>query len=199
MFIIFTATSICAISSVDCLKGLISLQRTIINKENILYGLEYADISVIPYKLISLFYIGLILILVSSLVSFSKLNKIKSLIVVILPFVSSICVLITHDYIWFLILINLYLLIKILSELKIKDKVKTTANIIAVLTFLINLIQLIKHLQLTFAPSDVLTFQTTLLETSDITLKVIWLWFIPYIILLIQDIITTCKSKKTFN
>ena len=196
---ILTATSICSISSVDCLKGFFPLQRAIINSEDILYGLEHVDINLLSYNLVPLFYVGLMLIITSSIVSFSKSNKMKSIIIVALSFISPIFVLITHNYIWFLILMNLYLLIKLLSDFKIKYKIKIITYIIAFATFVINLAQAIKHLRLTFNLSDVSAFYTTLVDTSDITLKVIYMWLIPYTILLIQDIITTHKYSRTVN
>ena len=197
--VILTATSICAISSVDCLKGFLPLQRTVINKKEVLYGLEHGDINLMPYNLIPLFYIGLILILISSIVNFSKSNKMKSITIVALSFIPPIFVLITHNYIWFLILMNLYLLIKLLSDFKIKDKIKIVTHIIAFATFVINLVQAIKHLRLTFSPSDISVFYTTLVYTSDITLKVIYLWLIPYTIPLTQDIKTTHKTTRTVD
>lgn len=196
---ILTATSICSISSVDCLKGFLPLQRAIINSEDILYGLLHIDINLLSYNLVPLFYVGLMLIITSSIVSFSKSNKMKSIIIVALSFISPIFVLITHNYIWFLILMNLYLLIKLLSDFKIKYKIKIVTYIIAFTTFVINLTQAIKHLRLTFNLSDVSAFYTTLVDTSDITLKVIYMWLIPYTILLIQDIITIHKSKRTVD
>lgn len=197
--VILTATSICSISSVDCLKGFFPLQRAIINNEDILYGLLHVDINLLSYNLVPLFYVGLMLIITSSIVSFSKSNKMKSIIIVALSFISPIFVLITHNYIWFLILMNLYLLIKLLSDFKIKYKIKIVTYIIAFATFVINLAQAIKHLRLTFNISDVSAFYTTLVNTSDITLKVIYMWLIPYTILLIQDIITTHKTTRTVN
>lgn len=196
---IFFAISLCGISSVDCLKGFIPMQDSIINSSNFLYGLQHGDMSALPYKLIPLFYIAIIIILISSIVNFSKSNKIKNSIIIMLSVIPSIYVLTIHNYVWFLILINLYLLIKILSDFEIKDKIKIVSSIIALATFVINLIQLIKHLRLTFSPSDVSVFYATLIDTSDITLKVICIWLIPYTILLIQDIIITHKSKRTVN
>lgn len=175
------------------------MQDSIINSSNFLYGLQHGDMSALPYKLIPLFYIAIIIILISSIVNFSKSNKIKNSIIIMLSVIPSIYVLTIHNYVWFLILINLYLLIKILSDFEIKDKIKIVSSIIALATFVINLIQLIKHLRLTFSPSDVSVFYATLIDTSDITLKVICIWLIPYTILLIQDIIITHKSKRTVN
>lgn len=197
--VILIAISICGISSIDCLKGFFPLQRALINSEDILYGLEHGDINFLPMGLVQLFYTGNAFILLSGIIRFSKTNKIKGVIITILSFIPTMFVLITHNYIWFLVLTNLYLFINLLVDFALKDKINILSNILAFVITTTSIIQLIKHLQLTFNSSDISTFQVNLIKTSTITLNVIWLWLIPYIILLIKDIIITCKSYRTAN
>ena len=80
-----------------------------------------------------------------------------------------------------------------------KDKVIIIGNVIGIIISVLNLVQLLQHLQLTFNPIDIQTFQMELIELSDITLKIFTLWLIPYTILLIKDIVTTHKSSRTVN
>ncbi len=194
--VIFFAISICGVSSVDCLKGYFPIQDTIIDSSNVINAIQHGDMNVLPYKLIPLFYIAIVLILVSSIVTFSKSNKIKNSIIVILSFISSIFVLITHNYIWFLILINLYMILFILFDLTMKNKVNICASIIAILITILNVIQLICHMNLEFNPSNIPYFEEKLIYLSGITLKFLLLWIIPFTILLVNDIITTTKQHK---
>ncbi len=110
--------------------------------------------------------------LISSIVNFSKSNKIKNSIIVIFSFIPSIFVLITHNYIWFLILLNLYMILFILFDLTMKNKVNICASIIVIIAAILNIIQLIRHLNLEFNPSNILYFEKNLINLSGITLKI---------------------------
>lgn len=199
LFIILIAVSICATSSLDYIKGLIPIQNTIINNVENLDAIMHLKIKVLPYKLNSLFYIAIVLIVVSGIVNFSKSNKIKNSIIVILSFIPSIFVLITHNYIWFLILLNLYMILFLLFNFTIKSKVNICANIIAIIITILNVTQLIRHLNLEFNPSNLRYFEKNLIDLSGITLKFLLLWFIPFTILLINDTITTLKQHKNYH
>jgi len=194
--VIFFVISICGISSVDCLKGFIPIQEAIIDNFDVLYSILYGNIRALPYKQIPLFYIAIVLILVSSIVNFSKSNKIKNSIIVILSFIPSIFVLITHNYIWFLILLNLFMILFVLFDLTMKNKVNVCLSIIAVIITILNVIQLIRHLNLEFDSSNIKYFEENLIYLSGITLKFLLLWIIPFSILLINDIVTTLKRHK---
>lgn len=197
--VIFFVLSICPITSVECLKGKIPLQETIINSTDIIYGLNNGDMSYLSYKQVPLFYIGLILVIISGVIYYEKSNKLKWLINVVLSISTVLFVIITHNYLWFLILINLYLIITLIIDFTLKDKVIIIGNVIGIIISVLNLAQLIQHLQLTFNPNNIQTFQIELVELSDITLKIFTLWLIPYTILLIKDIIITHKSSRTVN
>lgn len=194
--VIFFVVSICGVSSVDCLKGFIPMQDAIIDSVDNLDAIVYLNIKALPYKLIPLFYIAIVLILASSIINFSKSNKIKNSIIVILSFVPSIFVLITHNYIWFLILINLYMVLFILLDFTMKNRVNICASIIAIIITILNIIQLVRHLNLEFNPSNLQYFEENLIDLSEITLKVLLLWVIPFAILLVNDIITTFKQHR---
>lgn len=197
--IIFIVISICGISSVNCLNGMIPINGTIINSKDIMYGLKYGDIRSLPYKLVPLFYIALILIVLSSVIKFTKTNKEKSIINIIMSLVPAVFVFVTHNYIWFLILINIYLLSFICIDFNIKNKVDIVINIITIIINILNFIQIIKHLNLEFAPSNVIVFEESLIIMSVNTLKIFSLWLIPYTILLIKEIVTTYKTSRTVN
>lgn len=197
--IIFIVISICGISSVNCLNGMIPINGTIINSKDIMYGLKYGDIRSLPYKLVPLFYIALILIVLSSVIKFTKTNKEKSIINIIMSLVPAVFVFVTHNYIWFLILINIYLLSFICIDFNIKNKVDIVINIITIIISILNFIQIIKHLNLEFAPSNVIVFEESLIIMSVNTLKIFSLWLIPYTILLIKEIVTTYKTSRTVN
>lgn len=194
--VIFFVVSICDVSSVDCLKGFIPMQDAIIDSVDNLDAIVYLNIKALSYKLIPLFYIAIVLILASSITNFSKSNKIKNSIIVILSFIPSIFVLITHNYIWFLILINLYMVLFILLDFTMNNRVNICASIIAIIITILNIIQLVRHLNLEFNLSNLQYFEENLIDLSEITLKVLLLWIIPFAILLVNDIITTFKQHR---
>lgn len=178
---------------------MIPINGTIINSKDIMYGLKYGDIRSLPYKLVPFFYIALILIVLSSVIKFTKTNKEKSIINIIMSLVPAVFVFVTHNYIWFLILINIYLLSFICIDFNIKNKVDIVINIITIIINILNFIQIIKHLNLEFAPSNVIVFEESLIIMSVNTLKIFSLWLIPYTILLIKEIVTTYKTSRTVN
>lgn len=195
--IIFIVVSICGISSVDCLRGKLPINKTIINSKDIMYGLNYGDMKSLPYKLIPLFGAALVLIVLSSILKFTKTNKAKSIINIIISLVPTVFVVVTHNYIWFLILINIYLLSYICIDFLEKNKVNIIINIITIIISILNFIQMVKHLNLEFNPSNVIAFEKNLIIVSENTLKNFSLWLTPYTILLIKEIITKHKTSRT--
>ena len=183
----------------DCLKGKFPIQRAIINNEDIMYGLNCGDIRSLPYKQIPFFYVALILIILSSVIKFTKTSKVKSIINIVISFVPPIFVLITHDYIGFMILMNLYLLLYLFIDLTTKSKVHITINIVAIIISVLNMIQTIKHLNLEFDTFNITGFEESLIVISQNTLKIFALWLIPYGILLIKEIVTMYKTPSTAN
>ena len=195
--VILFVISICPITSMECFRGKLPLQDAIINSADIIYGINYGNMSYLPHKQIPLFYIGLILIIISSIICFEKSDKFKGLIGVVLSIAPVVFIIITHNYPLFLILINLYLIIHLFMDFTLKNKIIITGNIIGIIIVILNIIQLVQHLQLVFSPIDILTFQAELVILSDVTLKIFTLWLIPYTILLINDIIIFRKSSRT--
>lgn len=195
--VICIVISICSITSMECLKGKIPFQDTIINSVDIIHGIICGNMNYLPRKLIPLFYIGLVLIIMSSIIYFEKTNKFRGLISVILSIATVIFVIITHNYLLFLMLINMYLIIHLMLDFTFKNKIIIVANIIGIIVVVLNLIQLVQHLKLTFNPIDIQIFQVELVKLSNITLKIFALWLIPYTILLINDIIIFRKSSRT--
>lgn len=196
--VIFFVISICGASSVDCLKGFIPMQDTIIDSSNVLYGIHYSDMNALPYKQVPLFYVALVFMLLSSVTNFTKKlsNKMKICILIALSLFSVSFLLVTHKYIWFLILLNLYVILFILFDFKRKNKVNICANIIAIIIFILNIFQLIRHLNLEFNTQNLQYFEKNLIDLSGITLKFLLLWIIPFFILLVNDIITMLKQHK---
>lgn len=197
--VIFFVISICGASSVDCLKGFIPMQDTIIDSDNILYGIQDSDMNSLPYKQLPLFYVALVFIILSSVTNFTKSNKIKSCILVALSLISISFLLVTHNYIWFLILLNMYMILFLLFDFPIKHKVNICTNIIAIIITILNFIQLIRHLNLKLNVQNLQYFEKNLIDLSGITLKFLLLWIIPFTILLVNDIITTLKQHKDFH
>lgn len=73
--IIFIFVSVCDMSGVDCTKGIIPLQNSIINSSDYIYGLEHGDMSCFQMNHIPLFYVSLALIVIVSVLHFAKTNK----------------------------------------------------------------------------------------------------------------------------
>lgn len=195
--IIFLSVSICGISSVDCLKSYCPLQNTIILNESIMYSLNIGDISSLPYNLIPLFYIALALITLSGIICIEKTNKTKSLMFGIIPLFLVVYVLISHNYIWFMILTNIYFLVYILSDFSLNNKIKIMAYIISIMVVVVNFIQLVSRLNIQFDINDFLILKEKLIKSSNLILKSLLLWVIPYLILLINDIVKICNKKKS--
>ncbi len=195
--IIFIIISICGISSIECLKRILPIQRAIINSDNIMRGLNYGDIGSLPYKQIPFFYVALILVVLSSVIKFTKINKAKSIINIVISLIPAMFILFTHDYIWFMILMNVYLILYLFIDFTIKSKVHIAVNVIVIIIGILNLIQSIKHLNLEFELSNIVGFEESLIVVSQNTLKIFALWLIPYGILLIKDTVTTIAHKKS--
>lgn len=195
---IFFVISICGASSVDCLKGFISVQDTIIDSDNVLYSIQYGDMNALPYKQVVLFYVALVFMILSSVATFTKKisNRIKSCILIALSLISVSFLLVTHNYVWFLILLNLYMILFVLFDLKRKNKVNICANIISIIIIILNILQLIRHFNLKCNIQNLQYFDKNLIDLSRITLKFLLLWIIPFIILLVNDIITMLKQHK---
>lgn len=181
----------------ECLMGKIPLQDAIINSADVIHGIIYGNINYLPHKQIYLFYTGLLLIIISRIICFEKSNKFKELIDVALSIATVSFVIITHNYLLFLMLINMYLIIHLMMDFTLKNKIIIVGNIIGIIITVLNIIQLVQHLQLTFDPIDIQIFQVELVKLSNITLKVFALWLIPYTILMINDIIIFRKSSRT--
>ena len=196
--VIFFVISICGASSVDCLKGFISVQDTIIDSDNVLYSIQYGDMNALPYKQVVLFYVALVFMILSSVATFTKKisNRIKSCILIALSLISVSFLLVTHNYVWFLILLNLYMILFVLFDLKRKNKVNICANIISIIIIILNILQLIRHFNLKCNIQNLQYFDKNLIDLSRITLKFLLLWIIPFIILLVNDIITMLKQHK---
>ena len=194
--LVFVVISICGISSVACLEGIIPIQDTIIYNRTIIQGLQYGDISNILYKQIPFFYLSLVLTVLSSLFNFAKINKVKSIIILGFSIIPIIYILITHNYIWFLMLFNIYLLLYVLLDCPVKSRFSITTFVLSLLIFMFNIIKLVEHLLLQFNPSNMKEFECTLINISSINTILLLLWIIPYIILLIKAIITLFKSSK---
>lgn len=154
-----------------------------------------SDIKSLQYERFSLFYIGLFLIVLSGIICFTKSNKITSTIRVTLSLIPVIFVIVTHNYIWFMILMNIYLVGNILLGISFKNKISMFSNIISIIVFIINEIQIFRHLQLPFNLNNMEIFTSTLIILSNTTLKIYMLWLIPYIILLINDIVIIHKHS----
>ncbi len=111
MFIII---SICGMSNVDCVRGLTPIQQVIIFNNTMITGIISGDIKMLSYKLIPLFYIALVFIIISGILYFDKDNKIKGGVVLILSFVPVVYVILRHNYISFMIFLNIYLLLHVI-------------------------------------------------------------------------------------
>lgn len=197
--IIFIVISICVISSVDCIKESIPLKNAIIYNDNIMHNVEIANIKGLPYKQIPFFYVALILVVLSSVIKYTKTNKIKGIINIVISLIPAIFVLVTHDYIWFMILMNIYLILYLFIYFTTKSKLHIAVNVVVIIIGILNLIQAIIHLNLEFDISNITGFEESLIMISQNTLKIFALWLIPYGILLIKEIVTTYKTSMAVD
>ena len=189
--IILIILSICGISNVDCFKGYIPIQHIFVLDNMMMEEIAVGDVKA-SYKLIPLFYIAVVFIIISGILYFNKENKIKCSIVLVLSFVPGVYVFFRHNYLFFLMFVNIYLMLYIFLELYNHNEMKKyifilTTSVIIVLT---NIIMLIKHIRLNFVSIE---YEIYLVRISRINLICLTLWLIPYGILLVKEI----KTRKT--
>lgn len=193
--VIFIFVSVCDMSGVDCAKGVIPLQKSIINSSDYIYGLERGDMSCFQMNHIPLFYVSLILMIIASALLFAKTNKLKSCLHIVISVISSAFVLITRNYVWFMIMLNIYLLLHIWGEGVSRRKIEISINIIAFVICVMNLIQLGKHLNLQFDVVGFETFEMELIRSSNFILYLFITWVMPYTTLLVRDMMTKCRER----
>ena len=198
--IIIVAISICGISSIDCLRGMFPIQRLVVNDEDVFHGLIYKDISFLQMKRIPFFYIALILIVLSSIIAFTKANKFKSIVNITISLIPAIFILIVHDYLWFLILLNIWLFLCMLIDCRNKDKLSVCAMCFSLIVCFINISKLIQHLNLEYHPDiDIQKFGIELIIISKINLVLLLLWIIPLAVLIAKDVVIMLNSGDKTN
>ncbi len=103
-----------------------------------------------------------------------------------LSFVPGIYVLVRHNYLFFIMFVNIYLMLYIFLEQYNHNEMQIHILIlvISVIIFLTNMIMLTKHFRLSFSGRE----YETLVHISKINLICFALWFIPYVILLVKEI-----------
>lgn len=197
--VIFIFISVCDMSGVDCTKGIIPLQNSIINSSDYIYGLEHGDMSCFQMNHIPLFYVSLVLMVIASVLHFTKTNKVMSCLYIVIAIIPSAFVLITHNYVWFMIMLNIYLLLHIWGGGISKNKIDIFANMIALILGTINCIPLVRHLKIQLDLYDFSLFQMELIKSSNIILSMFVIWSMLYLVLLIKDIVIECNVGKTYK
>lgn len=192
---ILLSVSICGISSVNCLKGYCPLQNTIILNKSIMHSLNIGDISSLPYNSIPLFYVALGMVILSGIICIKKANKVRNLIFEIMPLFLSAYVLISHNYIWFMILINIYFLLYTLSNITLNNKTGLIICFISIVITVINFAQLFSRLNMQFNINEALTFSEKIIKSSNLILKAFILWTIPYLTLLVDNIVKNLRKE----
>lgn len=193
--IFFLLCSIGNVSSIDCMYSYCSIKQTIILNQTIVNSISQHNIASLQYNTIPLFYIALALITLSGMICIEKTNKIKSLMFGIIPLFLTVYVLISHNYIWFMVLTNIYFLLYMLSDFTLNSKIKISTYIISIIIALMNFIQLVIRLNIQFDINNFSIFEEKLIRSSHLILKALLLWIIPYLILLIDDIVKICNKK----
>lgn len=197
--IIFIFVSVCDMSGVDCTKGIIPLQKSIINSSDYIYGLERGDMSCFQMNHIPLFYMSLVLMIIASALHFTKTNKLMSCLHIVIAIISSAFVLITHNYVWFMIMLNIYLLLYILGEDASKNKINMCTGVVALILGTLNCILLVRHLKIQLDLSDFSLLQMEFIKSSNIILSMFVVWTMLYLVLLIKDIVIECNDGKTYK
>ena len=187
--IIFIIISICSVSTVDCLKSNLPIQQTFIFNTSTIDAINNGNINFLQYKLIPLFYISLIFILLSGIFNITNGYKINSIITIIISCIPTFYIVITHNYIWFLILFNIYLLIYVLINYSLKNKFNIFIEFVSLIIGAVNIIKLLEHLTIDFSTNSFEQFEIELINISKINLVCLVMWFIPYIILVCKEII----------
>ena len=194
--IIFLAISICDVSSTDCLKKLSPIQQTFIGSKGALQGIVYGDMKLLSNGQFIIFFISLLLIILSSSIGFKKMSKVKSSIIIAISIFLLFYVLITHNYVWFLMLFNIYLFLNVLFNCFQKDKITIFVILFSLSICLINILKLYQHLELELKPNiNMQEFESLVIHSSKTILVCLLFWAFPYIMLVIRDGLFTFKKR----
>lgn len=142
---------------------------------------------------------SLVLMVIASVLHFAKTNKLVSCLYIAIAIIPSAFVLITHNYVWFMIMLNIYLLLHILGEDVSKNKINIFTGVVALILGTLNCILLVRHLKIQLDLSDFSLLQMELIKSSNIILSMFVVWSMLYLVSLIKDIVIGCNVGKTYK
>lgn len=195
--ILFTAISICGMSIISCWKGQIAIFQVFVLNENMFYTAWGLGNRTWPYILIPFFYFSLILTFLSGVLNFEKKKIFKSIITIIASIVPIVYGINTNDYILFLILLNLHLMLYVLINYSSEKILDICIEIASAIIAVMNIILLVIHSMLTFDygwDRQLEQSANIMIIVSRLNLMCLILWFVPYIILLVKDILGMRKK-----
>ena len=195
--VLFLFLSIGVVTSVDVMEGEIPVQEAFIGNKTTIDSIANYNMRGLPHGLTNLFYISLILMLASSIVSFSKTSKVKSSITIIFSIGLNIYGFVAHNYIVFLMCFNVFLLLYILlGSFDKNSKVYICSGVVSFLLFLFNCIGLLNHFFLELDSIHYDVFVNKLVCISKVNLVSLILWMIPCFMLLIGVFVKKMKRGK---
>lgn len=188
-------------SIISCLEGQIVIFRVFVLNINMFNTAWGVGNRTWPYILIPIFYFSLILTFLSGVLNFAKKKIFKSIVTIIVSIVPIVYGINTYDYILFLILLNLYLMLYVLINYSSEKILDICIEIASAIIAIMNIILLVIHSMLTFDYGwDTQLEQleqsiTIMIVVSRLNLMCLILWFVPYIILLVKEIMGMRKKN----
>ena len=184
-------------SIISCWKGQIAIFQVFVLNENMFYTAWGLGNRTWPYILIPFFYFSLILTFLSGVLNFEKKKIFKSIITIIASIVPIVYGINTNDYILFLILLNLHLMLYVLINYSSEKILDICIEIASAIIAVMNIILLVIHSMLTFDygwDRQLEQSANIMIIVSRLNLMCLILWFVPYIILLVKDILGMRKK-----
>ena len=187
--------SISSISNFDCLRGNTSIQQTLVSEMADFDTIANKDIASFTAFKNSLFYVSMLLLTLNSLIRFDKEFKIKSIINIFIVLAAVIHTLVSHNYITYLVLINIYLLYDFATYNTKKDILCAITSALSAILCCVCIIMLYKHFCLLtlFEFPDMI--QPTV-QSSKHILTTFKLWAILYGVIGIKTLCLTFKTSR---
>lgn len=177
--IILCCVSICDISNFDCLKGDVPIQQMFVLETTNFDAIANKDAKIFqPFKNF-LFYVSILLLTLNSFILFDKKFKIRDIINIFIMLAIATYILISHNYVFYLVLINIYLLYDFITHHTKRDIMCIITSMVSTFLCCACIIMLCKHFRLStlFEYPNIVQ---PMVQSSKHILTTFGLWIIPY-------------------
>ncbi len=179
---ILCCMSICDISNLDCLKGNIPTQQMFVSETTNFDAIINRDAGSFQTFKILLFYVSILLLVLNSFIRFDKEFKIKGIINISIILVIATYILVLHNYVFYLMLINIYLLYDFITHHTKRDILCIMTSIMSACLCCVCIIMLYKYFRLPTS-FDFPNIVQPMIQNSKHILTIFGLWIIPYAVM----------------